>query len=198
MGGLLLGVFSACTDFNRCEWEDVPLTEDTWNGQTPEQWTAPFVGSWQVQPTWLDEQRRPPVGVAELFQVDLARRDEAMVRQIVEPGYCDPSPSLIVPLQGSIQSLDGAIRAVHTGSEVYWMVAVTDGGVDGLSLRSETKDGSLRWSEEHFDGDPEEGHYWRFFLDADADGGSVVLDHYVRNDEMNKVSTAWGVGKWYW
>lgn len=194
---LVLSLLSGCVDFNHCEWEEVPFEDTAWAGASPEEWVDPYLGSWAVEPVWLWS-LRPPLGVGEGFQIDLTQSDQpVVVRQILERGNCDPSPTLEISVMGSVQSLDGVIQAVQ-GNELYpWRVSVTEDGQAGLNLRSETLDGTLAWSE-RFDGDPEEGHNWRFHLRATDQGGELALDHAVRNDEVNKASSVWGQGRWVW
>ncbi|MED5372246.1 MAG: hypothetical protein VX899_14600 [Myxococcota bacterium] len=188
-----------CANNGMCDWERVPLEDAEWAGQEADQWAAPYLGSWTVEPIWTSEDRRPPVGVGELFQLDLFLSDAvAEVERIVEAGNCDPSPKLMVPLLGSVQSLDGGIQAVSAGSESDWSVVVEEDGLTELRLQSNTDSGSLYWHPELFGGSPEEGYNYRFWVTADEDAGLVDLDVTVRTKDVNKGGAVWVAGTWSW
>ncbi|MED5372249.1 MAG: hypothetical protein VX899_14615 [Myxococcota bacterium] len=190
---LLVGCETYTLHTGMCEWEQVAFSEDTWAGQTPEQWAEPYLGSWTIEPTWTSEDLRPPVGVGELFQIDLALSSEpAMVKQIAVGGSCDPTPTLRVPVTGSLQSLDGNIQAVHSGSEQDWVVQVREDGEDGVALLSQTESGSLAWSG-LFEGEGDGANH-RFHLWAHDGGGSLAMD--VTRE--NSARMVWSDGTWSW
>lgn len=194
-----LSMLVGCTERSLCEWESEPFTGTTWGGLSSDEWAEPYVGSWVVEPVWLSEDARPPIGVAEMFQIELTVRDDPlMVRQIVESGSCDETPTLEIPLEGSVQSVDGSIQAIHVGSEADWRLSFSEVGVGGLTIWAKTNEGSLNLADEFSPGDPEDGHSWWFYLSADAEKGELGLAHVHRNRDINLTDTEWGEGKWFW
>ncbi|MED5372250.1 MAG: hypothetical protein VX899_14620 [Myxococcota bacterium] len=194
----MASALGGCVDYNLCAWEQVPFAGESWAGQTPEQWAEAYLGSWTVEPTWTWHEEQPPVGVAEVFQIDLSRGGQPAVEQIKEAGYCDQTPKLRVLLAGSVQSLDGGIQAVHSGSESDWAVVVREDGLAWLELTARTDAGSLRWEDSLFEGDPADGVSYQVFVRGDELGGRLSLQRSIRNKEIHKGSVIWGPGKWAW
>ncbi|MED5372252.1 MAG: hypothetical protein VX899_14630 [Myxococcota bacterium] len=189
----------ACNELDTCAFDTTELGQAQWAGQSAEQWAAPYVGSWVVEPAWMDQELRPATGVAESFQLDLARSGEpVVVWEHVSGSLCDPRDKIRIPLSGSIQSLDGSIQAVHSGAEESWYLEVSEDGDAKLSILAETETGSLAWNDTLFEGDPEQGHNWRFFVSATEQEGSFALDHVERTPERNSASSVWGEGLWAW